>query len=78
MIIDMMRIPTDKYGDPLYDMDEIKNMLDQYAKLFPEHHVFAVPDKIKIWEDLDIDVLQSIRNYLDEVITSKEIEENGL
>lgn len=78
MIVDMMRIPTDKYGDPLYDMDEVKNMLEQYAKLFPEHQVFAMPDKIKIWEDLDIDVLKSMHQFLDEIITSKEIEENGL
>ena len=78
MIVDMMRIPTDKYGDPLYDMDEIKNMLEQYSKLFPEHQVFAMPDKIKIWEDLDIDSLKSMRQFLDEIITSKEIEENGL
>lgn len=78
MIVDMMRIPTDKYGDPLYDIDEIKNMLEQYSKLFPEHQVFAMPDKIKIWEDLDIEVLKSMRNFLDEIITSKEIEENDL
>ena len=61
MIIDMIRVPTDKYGDPLYDMDKIRTMLEQYAKLFPEHQVFAMPDKIKVWEDLDIDVLQSMR-----------------
>lgn len=78
MIVDMMRIPTDKYGDPLYDIDEIKNMLEQYLKLFPEHQVFAMPDKLKIWEDLDIEVLKLIRNFLDEIITSKEIEENDL
>jgi len=78
MIIDMIRIPTDEYGDLLYDMDEVRTMLEQYAKLFPEHQVFAMPDKIKIWEDLDIDVLKSMRKFLDEIITSKEIEENGL
>lgn len=78
MIVDMMRIPTDKHGDPLYDIDEIRTMLEQYAKLFPEHQVFAMPDKIKIWEDLDIDILKSMRKFLDEIITSKEIEENGL
>lgn len=78
MIIDMIRIPTDKYGDLLYDMDEIRTMLEQYAKLFPEHQVFAMPDKIKVWEDLDIDVLKSMRQVLDKIITSKEIEENGL
>lgn len=78
MIVDMMRIPTDKHGDLLYDMDEIRTMLEQYSKLFPEHQVFAIPDKIKIWEDLDIDVLKSMRQFLDEIITSKEIEENGL
>lgn len=78
MIIDMMRIPTDKHGDLLYDIDEIRTMLEQYAKLFPEHQVFAMPDKIKIWEDLDIDSLKSMRQFLDEIITSKEIEENGL
>lgn len=78
MIIDMIRIPTDKHGDLLYDMDEVRTMLEQYAKLFPEHQVFAMPDKIKIWEDLDIDVLRSMYYFLDEIITSKEIEENGL
>jgi len=60
MIVDMMRIPTDKHGDLLYDMDEIRTMLKQYSKLFPGHQVFAMPDKIKIWEDLDIDVLKSM------------------
>ena len=78
MIVDMIRIPTDKDGYPLYDMDEIRIILEQYAKLFPEHQVFAMPDKIKVWEDLDIDSLKSMRQFLDEIITSKEIEENGL
>ncbi len=78
MIVDMIRIPTDKHGDLLYDIDEIRTMLEQYAKFFPEHQVFAMPDKIKIWEDLDIDILRSMYYFLDEIITSKEIEENGL
>ena len=78
MIVDMIRIPTDEYGNLLYDMDDVRTMFEQYAKLFPEHQVFAMPDKIKIWEDLDIDVLKSMSYFLDEIITSKEIEENGL
>ena len=78
MIIDMIRIPTDEYGDLLYDIDEVRTMFEQYLKLFPEHQVFAMPDKIKVWEDLDIDVLKSMHQFLDEIITSKEIEENGL
>ena len=78
MIIDFMRIPTDKDGWPYYDIDEIKDMLEQYSKTFPDHQVIAMPDKIKVWEDLDIDSLKSMRKCLDELITSKEIEENGL
>ena len=78
MIVDMIRIPTDEYGNLLYNIDEVRTMFEQYAKLFPDRQVFAMPDKIKIWEDLDIEVLQSMRNFLDEIITSKEIEENGL
>ena len=78
MIVDMIRIPTDEYGNLLYDIDEVRTMFEQYAKLFPEHQVFAMPDKIKVWEDLDIDSLKSMHQFLDEIITSKEIEENGL
>ena len=78
MIVDMIKIPTNQWGDPIYDIDEIKNMFEQYSKFFPDHQVFAMPDKIKIWEDLDIDALKSMRNFLDEIITSKEIEENDL
>ena len=74
----MIRIPTDEYGNLLYDIDEVRTMFEQYAKLFPEHQVFAMPDKIKVWEDLDIDSLKSMHQFLDEIITSKEIEENGL
>ena len=78
MIVDMIRIPTDEYGNLLYNIDEVRTMFEQYAKLFPDRQVFAMPDKIKIWEDLDIDVLRSMYYFLDEIITSKEIEENGL
>lgn len=78
MIVDMIRIPTDKDGCPLYDMDEVRVMFEKYQEIFPDHQVFAMLDKIKIWEDLDIDSLKSMRQFLDEIITSKEIEENDL
>ena len=78
MIVDMIRIPTDKDGHPLYDMDEIRVMFEKYQEFFPDHQVFAMLDKIKVWEDLDIGSLKSMRQFLDEIITSKEIEENGL
>ena len=68
MIVDMMRIPTDKYGDLLYDIDEVRVMFEQYLKLFPEHQVFAIPDKIKIWEDLDIETLENMSQYLEKII----------
>lgn len=78
MIVDMIRIPTDKYGIPLYDIEEIQAMREQYQELFPDHQVFAMFDKIKVYEDLDIDSLKLIRQFFDEIITSKEIEENDL
>ena len=78
MIVDMIRIPTDKDGCPLYDLDEVRAMFEKYQETFPDHQVFAMLDKIKVWEDLDIDSLKSMRQFLDEIITSKEIEENGL
>ena len=78
MIVDMIRIPTDKDGYPLYDMDEVRVMLEKYQEIFPDHQVFAMLDKIKVWENLDIDSLKSMRQFLDEIITSKEIEENDL
>jgi hypothetical protein len=78
MIVDIMRIPTDEDGNLLYDIEEVESMLELYSKTFPEHQVIAMPDKLKVWEDIDIDSLKSIRKYLDELITSKEIEENDL
>jgi len=36
-------------------------MIEQYKILFPTHEVIAMPDQIKIWEDLDIDILKSMR-----------------
>lgn len=78
MIVDMIRIPTDKYGIPLYDIEEIQTIREQYQKFFPDHQVFAMFDKIKVYEDLDIDSLKLIRQFFNEIITSKEIEENGL
>lgn len=78
MIVDMMRIPTDKDGYPLYDMNEIRIMFEKYQEFFPDHQVFAMLDKIKVWENLDIDSLKSMRQFLDEIIISKEIEENDL
>lgn len=78
MIVDMIRIPTDKDGYPLYDMDEIRVIFEKYQEIFPDHQVFAMLDKIKVWENLDIDSLKSMRQFLDEIITSKEIEENDL
>lgn len=78
MIVDIMQIPTDEYGVSLYNKEEIQNMFEQYQKFFSDHQVIAISDKIKLCEDLDIDSLKSIRQFLDEIITSKEIEENGL
>ena len=78
MIVDIMRIPTDKHGVFLYDFNDVQKMIEQYKALFPTHQVIAMPDQIKIWEDLDIDSLKSMRQFLDEIITSKEIEENDL
>lgn len=71
MIIDMIRIPVDKYGDLLYDMDEISIMLEQYSKFFPEHQVFAMPENIKIWENLDIETLEYMSQYLEKIIQEK-------
>ena len=73
MIVDMMRIPTDKYGVLLYDFNNVQKMIEQYKILFPTHEVIAMPAQIKIWEDLKL-----MRQFLDEIITSKEIEENDL
>lgn len=78
MIVDMIRIPTDKDGYPLYDIDEVRVMFEKYQEFFPDHQVFAMLDKIKVWENLDIGSLKSMRQFLDEIITSKEIEENDL
>ena len=78
MIVDMIRLPTDEYGSFLYDMEDTMEIFNKYAEYFPDHLIFAMPDKIKIWEDMDIDSLKATRERLDEIITSKEIEENGL
>lgn len=71
MITDMIRVPVDKYGDPLYDIDEIRIMLEQYSKFFPDHQVFAMPENIKIWEDLDIETLEYISQRLEKIIQEK-------
>lgn len=71
-IVDIMRIPTDKYGAPLYDFNDIQKMIEQYNTLFPTHQVIAMPDQIKIWEDLDIDILKYFKQQLEEVIQKKE------
>ena len=72
MIVDMMRIPTDKYGVLLYDFNDVQKMIEQYTTLFPTHQVIAMPDQIKIWEDLDIDILKNLKQYLEEIIQEKE------
>ena len=78
MIVDIMRLPTDDCGDMIHDLETIRHMFDRYQEVFPDHQVFAMPDNIKIWENLDLIILKSMRQFLDEIIISKEIEENGL
>ena len=77
-IIDLIRIPTDEYGSLMYSIEEVRDLFDYYKKTFPDHQVFTLPDKITIWENLDLGSLKSIRQYLDDIITSKETEENKI
>lgn len=71
MIIDFVRIPTDDYGNLLYNVDEVKQILESYQKIFPDHQVFAMPDKIKVWENLDIEILEYMIQYLKKIIQEK-------
>lgn len=77
-IIDLIRIPTDEYGTPLYSVEEVRDLFDYYRKTFPDHQVMVLPDKITFWENLDLGSLKSIRQCLDEIIASKETEENKI
>ena len=77
-IIDWFRIPTDEYGGFLFDMEEIRDMINEYKKHFPEHDIIALPADLKVWEDVDIDSLRYIRGQINKMIEKKEQEKNAL
>lgn len=74
MIVDFLRIPVDEYGGLKYDMEEVRDIYNAYHNLYPDHMMFAMPADMTIWEDLDITSLKSIRDFLNEVIETKEKE----
>lgn len=71
-IIDLIRLPVDEDGYMLYDVDEVRSLLTTYEKTFPNHTAIAIPANIRIWEDINIDELKLLRNYLDKIIKEKE------
>ena len=71
-ITDLNRIPVDKDGYMLYDRDEIRSILITYEKAFPNHTAIAIPENIRVWENLQLDELKLLRNYLDKIIKQKE------
>ena len=70
-IIDMIRVPVEENGAMKYDFDTIKNLYEGYMAAYPNHSIFVMPADIKIWEDLDILEIESIVNYLTEVLKKK-------
>jgi hypothetical protein len=36
-IIDLIRIPTDEYGTPMYSVEEVRDLFDYYRKTLPDH-----------------------------------------
>lgn len=71
MITDMIRIPVDKYGNMIYDVSEVSQLIKTYQQIYPDHQVFAIPENIKIWEDLDIETLEYMSQCLEKIIQEK-------
>ena len=71
-IIDLIRIPTDKNGNLLYDLDEARVILEVYHKALPDRVAMLMPDNISVWENLDIQTLKYYYNFLGDIIKKKE------
>ena len=76
-IIDFIRVPVDENGAILYDIISVRDIFEEYiAKT--GHEAFILPADITIWEDLDIQSLKLVQNYLDGIIKKKEQEEKNV
>ena len=71
MITDMIRIPIDKNGNMIYSTSEVMQWMKTYQQIFPDHQIFAMPENIKIWENLDIETLEYMSQYLEKIIQEK-------
>lgn len=69
--IDLIRIPVDKHGNLLWNIEQYNIIFDEYRKVLPDRQVLMAPANFTVWEDLDISVLKSVRQYLDELIEKK-------
>lgn len=71
MITDMIRIPVDKYGNMIYDVSEVRQLMKTYQQIYPDHQILAMPENIKIWENLDIETLEYMSQCLEKIIQEK-------
>ena len=74
--IDLIRLPIDKNGDMIIDYNEARNIYETYKQVFPDRQAIMMPANLSIWEDLDLETLKFIDNYLKGIIEIKEKEQN--
>ena len=77
-IIDVIRIPIDKDGNMVYDTNAVITMMKTYKAIYPDHEVLIMPENIKIWENVNIDMLRYLKQQLEEIIQKKEKQDYDL
>ena len=71
-IIDFIRIPVDENGQLLYDIEEVRHIVNTYKNIFPNHLALVIPSNIQIWENVNIEELKLIKKYIENIISQKE------
>ena len=69
MIVDLLY-----YDSELYDIETAKHMYDVYCEAFPGHVPLMLPKGVEVFRDMPLDMLKSVRTFLNEIIEDKERE----
>ena len=69
MTVDIIKIPVDEYGCYKYDLEQVRQIYDEYVKIHPQGQpVICIPEDIQILQNQDIKILIDFRDQLNKII----------
>ena len=68
MTVDIIKIPVDEYGCFKYDIETIRNMVNDYRQIKPNQPVICIPEDIVVLQNQNIQLLINFRDQLNEII----------